>query len=306
MEDRQPAETETATAREGEREEEREVRKEWESPLMDMEKRLTDKIKEVEERNGAPEANLAPPLRRGNGGEERGRSQGGERGPEGGRGQPCVLLVDSNGRGVTEDTVKNHIPAWRRGKFTIRKETTYTMEEAYHRVGRGEVDVRGAVVVVDCLTNNVRGTRQRTAASPDELVYLTDQLRQRILAAGAAKVIICELKPMQCVDVSPYNRALHYYLLSQGDHGYGCMTQIRLEYLANDGYHVISEFGSVIDKTYACAIMGVPPPCPTPREEFVPGHIRRRRDIEWPRLPGGGNTQRGFRAEGQSHIHGWQ
>ena len=110
---------------------------------------------------------------------------------------------------------------------------------------------------------------------------------------------------MQCVDVTAYNSKLHYYLLSQGGLGYGCETQVKLNHLANDGYHVRKEFSPVMDLTYACAVMGAPMPHPTLREDFVPDHIRRRRDLEWPRLPGGGGAQYGVRSEGQSNIHGW-
>ena len=167
------------------------------------------------------------------------------------------------------------------------------------------MDVKGAVVVVDCLTNEVRGTRQRAAVSTDELVNRVDKLRWKILEAGATAVIISEIKPMQCVDVTPFNSALHDYLLTLGGYGYGCATQIRLEFLANDGYHVRPQFSSIIDKTFACLIMEVPIPCPTPRDEFVPDHVRRKRDIDWPALRGGGNVQMGMRSEGQSRIHGW-
>ena len=283
-----------------EREKEEVVRNE----LSKMEKRLIERIKEVEEGRGAPEANLTLPSGRRNGGEERRGSQGGGREPASGRGQRCVFMTDSNGRESTEKSIKNHIPPGRRSEFDIRNVVTYTTEEAYHRVGRGEVDVRGAVVVVDCLTNDVRGTRQRKAATPDELVTRIDGLRREILAAGAVSVIICEIKPMRLVDVTPYNSSLHEYLLSLGGLGYGIETQIRLESLRDDGFHVKGQYGSVIDRTYACAIMGIPVPCPTPKDEFIPAHLRMMREKEWP-LPGGRNAQWGLRAEGHTRVHGW-
>ena len=168
------------------------------------------------------------------------------------------------------------------------------------------MDVRDAVVVVDNLTNDVRGTHQRAALTPDELVFQTDKLRRQILAAGAASVIICEVKPMQHTDVTPYNSSLHDYLLSLGGSGYGIETQIRLEFLRNDGFHVKREYAEVIDKMYACAIMGIQVPCPTPKDEFVPIHIKRRREEDWPALSGRGNAQMGVRAEGQTRVHGWR
>ena len=283
----------------GDREKEEEVRNEWKSSLSDVEKRLTERINEVEGGRGAPETNLTPPSEVRNGGEERGWSQGG------GRGQRCVFLTDSNGRGSTEDSIKNHIPPARRNDFIIRNVTSYTTDEACHRVGRGEVDVRGAVVVVDNLTNDVRGTRQRAAVTPDELIFQTDKLRRMILAAGAAAIIVCEIKPMWAIDVTPYNSRLHEYLRRLGGRGYGCETQVRLDFLRDDGFHVKDRFNSVLDETYACAIMGIPVPHPTPRAGFMSAEVMRRREAEWPALPGGGNVRLGLRAEGHARVHGW-
>ena len=39
---------------------------------------------------------------------------------------------------------------------------------------RGKADVRGAIVVIDNLTNDVRGTWRRAAATPEELVRRVD------------------------------------------------------------------------------------------------------------------------------------
>ena len=78
-----------------------------------------------------------------------------------------------------------------------------------------------------------------------------------------------------------------------------------MEYLRNDGFHVKGEYDWVIDKTYACALLGLPPPFPTPRNEFEPGHIRRRREVEWPALRGRSQAQMEVRNEGQARVHGW-
>ena len=158
----------------------------------------------------------------------------------------------------------------------------YTLEEAYHRVARGEVDVRGATVVMDNLTNDVRGTRQRKSATPEETVFRVEKLRMKLLEAGANAVVIAEIKPMQQVDVRPHNRKLHYYLRSLDGNNYGVCTQIRMNHLRNDGFHVRNEFDSVIDKTYACAIQGIPVPCPTPTTDFEPDFVRRQRYAEFP------------------------
>ena len=165
------------------------------------------------------------------------------------------------------------------------------------------MDVRGAVVVVDNLTNDIRGTRQRPAAALDELVSRTDRLRRIILEAGAATVILCQVKPMQHIDVTPHNASLHSYLRANGS--YGVPTQIRLGSLKDDGYHVRDRYVSVIYKTYACAIMGIHVPCPTPWDEFVPDQIRRQRDREYPELPRRGNVWDGLSSEGQHRVHGW-
>ena len=134
----------------------------------------------------------------------------------------------------------------------------------------------------------------------------TDRLRRSILAAGATAVIICEIKPMWHIDVTPFNSRLHDYLTALGGYGYGIDTQIRLDFLKSDGFHIKREYDSVLDRTYAYAIMGIPVPSPTPKDEFVPFHIRRMREVEFPALPGRGNAQMGMRAEGQTAIHGWR
>ena len=196
------------------------------------------------------------------------------------------------------------MPEGERDGYEINVCTAYTLDEAYHRVNRGEVDVRGATVVVDNVTNDVRGTRQRPATTPEETVIKVDRLRKGLLAAGAEAVVVAEIKPMQQVDVRPHNKGLHYYLRAQGRSGYGVQTQIRMNCLRHDGFHVGSQFDSVIDKTYACALLGVPVPCPTPVNDFEPDHIRRRRELEWPTL-GGASSQMVRTNEGQTRIHGW-
>ena len=145
-------------------------------------------------------------------------------------------------------------------------------------------------MVVDALTNDVRGTRGRPAVSPQQLVRLVNRLRQRLVQEGAGAVIVCQLKPMQVTDVSPYNTLLDEYLHREkeyGRDGFGCRTQIRLNFLRNDGYHVGPQYCSVIDRTYACAFLGMPVPDPTPPGEFVPDAVRKRWEVEWPRLGGG-------------------
>ena len=170
----------------------------------------------------------------------------------------------------------------------------YTTAAASDQVDRGTIDVRGTTVVIDNLTNDVRGTQARPALTPHEFVRSVDRLRQKLKLAGAKAVVVCELKPMPVTDVTPFNNQLSEYLRAQRG-GFGCRTQIRLNYLKNDGFHVRPMYDSIIDKTYACAIQGIRVPCPTPPNEFVPDHMRRRWETEWPRVGGGG---------GQTIVHG--
>ena len=135
------------------------------------------------------------------------------------------------------------------------------------------MNVAGAKVIVDSLTNDTRGTRARPAVSPEELIRLVDCLRWAVMQAGAVGVVTCQVKPMQAIDVSPHNSLLNNYLLVErrkGRGGYGIRTPISLDNLKPDGYHVRPEYDPVIDRTYACAILGVDVPNPTPLDQFVP------------------------------------
>ena len=111
--------------------------------------------------------------------------------------------------------------------------------------------------------------------------------------AKSAAVIVMQIKPMQVIDVRPHNTLLHQYLKDCGESGHGALTQIRMEHLRKDGYHIYPLFDSVLDRGYACALLGVPFPCPTPYYNFVPYFVRRRCEQEWPRL-----VNRGSRASG--------
>ena len=235
---------------------------------------------------------------------EGGRGSGEE--PDGGRRmRKGVILTDSNGREATENSIKNHMPREERDSYKIDVQVAYTLDEAYHRVSRGELDVRGARVIIDNVTNDVRGTRQRPAATPEQTVFRVDRLRKGLLAAGAEAVVVAQVKPMQNVDVRLHNQSLDEYLRAQGRGGYGIETQIRMSYLRHDGFHIGRQFDSVVDKTYACALLGVRVPCPTPIDDFEPDNVRRRREREYPAL-GHANAQMVRMYEGQNRIHGWR
>ena len=130
------------------------------------------------------------------------------------------------------------------------------------------------------------------------------QVVRLLLTAGAEAVIVCQVKPMQVVDVRPYNDALDRYLWTQDGTGFGVETQIQLDFLWHDGYHVRNQFSSVIDRTYACAIQGVPVLCPT--EDFVPDYIKKQWNDDWPGLSSSARAQPVRDSEGRSRVHGWK
>ena len=203
------------------------------------------------------------------------------------------ILDRHKGREATHGSILNHVPRDRRGEFDIEVAVAYTLDEAHRRIDRGEFRLEGATVLVDNLTNDVRGTRSRPSVSPQQLVRLVDSLRRKVMAAGAAAVTVCQLKPMQTTDVTPFNDLLNSYLRREkqrGRDGFGCGTMIRLDNLRGDGYHLKPECWSVLDRTYACALLGVDVPFPTPWNDFAPSFVRQRWESEWPRLGGGANV----------------
>ena len=255
------------------------LREERQKEIKDAENRLEARIKRMEEHDQT-------------GGGEEGGGGGGGGGER--RVKPkkrFIVLTDSNGRGATHETIMNHVPRGEREEMEVEVVVAYTLDEAYRRIDRGELRIQGAVVLVDNLTNDVRGMRSRPAVSPQQLLRLVDGVRRRVMAAGAVAVVVCQLKPMQTADVTPYNELLNDYLRrekNRGRDGFACRTQIRLDYLKADGYHIKPEYSSVLDRTYACAMLGMEVPSPTPWDEFVPTSVRQKWESDWPRLVGGG------------------
>ena len=209
--------------------------------------------------------------------------------------QRVVIFADSNGSSTTDDAIKDHIHGEERHQYDIQVVEAFHVEDAYFLVAEGKIDVSGAIVVVDCLTNDVRGTKRKSALGPEELVRQIDVLRATTWRAK--ETVICQVKPMRHVNVVPFNKLLHEYLCREGS--VGCQTMIRAEFLKVDGFHVLPRFRSVLDRQYACALLGVPVPCPTPYDDFVPSFVREQYDQEWPAF--GGN----LRAEGISSRNGW-
>ena len=67
-----------------------------------------------------------------------------------------MVLMDSNGRGVTPDTVKVHIREEEKEKWEIQVAQVFTLKEAWDGLRKGNMRVDGARVVVDCIMNDVR------------------------------------------------------------------------------------------------------------------------------------------------------
>ena len=141
-------------------------------------------------------------------------------------------------------------------------------------------------MVIDNITNNIRGNWRNAADSPDQVVDKVAKLRERILSLSAAAVVVCEAKPMQMIDVRPYNWRIHEYLKTCGNDGFGCRTQIQMNSLSSDGYHIDPRYHTVLDRTYAYALIGLHVPNPAPEDAFIPELLRRRMDSHWPRLVG--------------------
>ena len=272
----------------------KEVAKKMEKEIKEVAEKTEKEIKEVAERvqNGSVSNNS------GNTSNNRSSNVGGGAAPGAApsrRRLRCVVLTDSNGRGITTASVLRHMAREEQEKYDVELVTAYTLEEAIRRVERGEINIDGAKVIIDNLTNDVRGTRARPAATPHDLIHLIDQLRWRVMRGGAVGVVVCQVKPMVTVDVTPHNALLNKYLQTEGERGrggFGCHTQVTLDMLRPDGYHVIPQYEGVIEMTYSCAIIGVNVPCPTPVDQFIPPHIRQRREVEWPSLGGLRNKAR--------------
>ena len=203
----------------------------------------------------------------------------------------CIVFTDSNGKRATQDSIRNHMPPGKREKYEIQMVVAYRLEDAYSRIAKGHVNVENAYVILDNTTNNVRGGKNHAAEPPDLVTARVATLREFILSKSAKAVVVCQLKPMTRVDVRPYSWQIHDYLLSCGKTGYGCRTQIRLRHLKEDGFHVQLKHDSILDKTYACALLGIHVPDPTPISDLVTDELRRKWESQWPRAGGKGGAK---------------
>ena len=118
----------------------------------------------------------------------------------------------------------------------------------------------------------------------------------------AAAAVVLQTKPIRHLNVTPFNDMIHKLCVSR-QRVFGCHTQIRMRDLARDGYHVAPYCMDVIDKTYACAILGKPVPCPTPDEDFSHHEQTVEYRKNFPRL--GGADKRGQDSD-RNAIHGWR
>ena len=151
------------------------------------------------------------------------------------------------------------MPLAERESYNFEIVVAYTLGQAIQLMDRGAINVRDAVILIDNLTNDVRGTRIRPSVTPGELIRRLNQLRAVLRRAGAKQTIICQIKPMRFKDVAPYNEKLSDYLRGQRQ-GIGHPTQVRHGHLSPDGFHVRPEYHWVIDKTYAGAMRIARPP----------------------------------------------
>ena len=207
----------------------------------------------------------------------------------------CIVLTDSNGQRATEESIRTHMPADKRSKYEIQVVVAYRLEDAYERIEKKDhkfhVNVENSYVIIDNITNNIRGGKNNEAEPPDLVADRVAALRELILSNSAKAVVVCEPKPMKWVDVRYSSVRIHKHLVSVGKGGYGCRTQIRMRYLRDDGFHVQPKYDSIVDKTYACALLGVPVPDPTPFGDLEPEYSRRRWDNQFPKVGGRGKPK---------------
>ena len=213
-------------------------------------------------------------------------------GQVGRRRRRCLVITDSNGQRATPDSIRNHIVQHGQDddeEIDIEIEVVYRMEDLYKRIVYGRLDVSDREVILDNLTNNVRGGKKDDPDSPDSFLTKVDILRHIILGRGAKALLVMQIKPMRHVDVRPYNECLNRYLKDCPEPTFGCKTQIRMSQLKADNFHIHPMYDGVLDRTYACAILRVNVPSPTPYDDFVPIRERRNPQQSWPRLVRGGN-----------------
>jgi hypothetical protein len=207
-------------------------------------------------------------------------------------GDMFIILTDSNGACVTADTIRRYIPREKRCTSRIRVHTTYTLFEVFEKVGDERIKVEGAEVILDVSTNDVRGTRGLPRVTPEEVSDRVWKVVATLKEKGASGVTVCETKPMKLMDVTPYSNLLQQRCRERKV-GW-CPTQLAVDNLKEDGYHVLPSFLQVLDATYACIVMGVQVPNPTPNF-WKWRHQLQEQEREKTRGEGEKRTEKGLR-----------
>jgi hypothetical protein len=175
--------------------------------------------------------------------------------------------------------VKRQMPREKRKKPKIRVYTTYTLFEAFEKIWDGKIKVEGARIIIDVMTNDVRGTRGQPRVTPEEVAIRVGRVVTTVKEKGARGVAVCEVKPMSLLDVIPFSDLLRRRCVANKI-GW-CQTQLGIVNLKDDGYHILPSFLQVLDATYAYAVMELPVPHPTPNYKKW-RHKNPERD--WPQL----------------------
>ena len=208
----------------------------------------------------------------------------------------AVVLTDSNGRDIGPNDIKAHIPKDQRGRYDIRVVVAYTLMEVRDKLERGVLQVEGETVILDVGTNDVRGTGRVPQSGSGDVGWRYERVGRLLFEKGAVGLVACKLKPMSFMDVAPYSWAIHSACLRLRTHGHrvhGCTTQTCVSHLRKDGYHILPSFSTVLNMTYACAIRGIPVPCPATWERGQDPALKDR----WP-------TPWEAQGRGKNHGHG--
>jgi hypothetical protein len=194
-------------------------------------------------------------------------------------GDEYVILTDSNGAGVTGDTVKRYVTKDKQRIGRIRVCTAYTLFEVFDKVQSGKMKVDGARVILDVTTNDVRGTRGLPRVTPEEIAGRVGRVVATLKEKGAKGVTVCEIKPMTTMDVTPYSELIRRRC-QEKKIGW-CQTQLEVAHMREDGYHILPSSLKILDATYACAVVGVHVPHPTPAYRKWRHQLQQQ---EWPHI----------------------
>jgi hypothetical protein len=77
----------------------------------------------------------------------------------------------------------------------------------------GGLKVEGAMVVIDNITNDVRGSSSiqpaLMPADPEEVAGSVGRLIWALKEGKSRGIIVCELKPQKTLNVTPFSAAIH-------------------------------------------------------------------------------------------------